>query len=105
MSIYTSDEKNPGYSPLSHLNWLDLRRDAEVFSEVAHAGEFGVIASPPVLDWAAALARKNSIVSRLHGGLTGLMKQRKVDVFEGSGRIAAAGVVLRHLSGFKRGDL
>ncbi|MCJ7726457.1 MAG: dihydrolipoyl dehydrogenase [Acidimicrobiia bacterium] len=71
-------------------SWLQT---AEVFSEVAHAAEFGVITSAPTLDWATALARKNSIVSRLHGGLTGLMKQRKVDVFEGSGRLAAPGVV------------
>lgn len=34
VSIYTRDVKNPGYSAVSHLNWLDLRRDAEVFSEV-----------------------------------------------------------------------
>jgi len=71
-------------------SWLQT---AEVFTEVAHAGDFGVVTSPPVLDWAAALARKDSIVTRLHGGLTGLMKQRKVSVFEGSGRIAAPGVV------------
>ncbi|MGA1619676.1 MAG: YqhA family protein, partial [Pirellulales bacterium] len=45
---------------------------AEVFSAVAHAGDFGVIAPPPGLDWAAALQRKNDIVGRLHNGLTGL---------------------------------
>jgi len=71
-------------------SWLQT---AEVFSEVANAAEFGVLSSAPTLDWGAALARKNSIVSRLHGGLTGLMKQRKVEVFEGSGRLAAPGVV------------
>ncbi|MBU1227686.1 MAG: dihydrolipoyl dehydrogenase [Actinobacteria bacterium] len=71
-------------------SWLQT---AEVFAEVAHAAEFGVISSPPTLDWTVALARKNGIVDRLHGGLTGLLKQRKVDVFEGSGRLAASGIV------------
>jgi len=71
-------------------SWLQT---AEVFSEVARAAEFGVMTSAPTLDWGAALARKNGIVSRLHGGLAGLLKQRKVDVFEASGRLSAPGVV------------
>ena len=73
-------EENPGGVCLHRgcipaKSWLQT---ADVFSEVANAAEFGVITSAPQLDWEAALARKNGIVSRLHGGLTGLMKQRKV---------------------------
>jgi dihydrolipoamide dehydrogenase len=71
-------------------SWLQT---AEVFSEVAHAAEFGVITSAPSLDWGAALARKDGIVGRLHSGLAGLLKQRKVEVFSGSGRLAGPGVV------------
>ncbi|MCB2223071.1 MAG: dihydrolipoyl dehydrogenase [Actinobacteria bacterium] len=71
-------------------SWLQT---AEVFTEVAGAAEFGVIASAPALDWPAALARKNAVVERLHGGLSGLLKQRKVDVLEGSGRLAGPGAV------------
>jgi len=71
-------------------SWLQT---AEVFSEVSHAADFGVITSAPTLDWATALGRKNDIVGKLHGGLTGLMKRRKVDVLEGSGRLASPGVV------------
>ena len=68
--------------------WLQT---AEVFSEVAHAADFGVMTSEPTLDWGKALERKNGVVDQLHTGLSGLMKQRKVDVMEGTGRIVAPG--------------
>jgi dihydrolipoamide dehydrogenase len=71
-------------------SWLQT---AEVFTEVAGAAEFGVQSSPPTLDWAKALERKNAVVGRLHAGLSGLLKQRKVDVFEGTGRLALPGGV------------
>lgn len=70
--------------------WLHT---AEVFSTVKHASEFGVMASEPEMDWAAALERKNKTVETLVGGLGGLLKQRKVDVVIGHGRIAGAGKV------------
>lgn len=70
-----------------------LLQTAEVFTEVAGAAEFGVIASAPQLDWARAMERKNGVVDQLHTGLTGLMKQRKVEVVHGTGRIAAPGLV------------
>lgn len=70
--------------------WLQT---AEVFSEVSRAADFGVITSEPSLDWARALERKNSVVGQLHSGLSGLLKQRKVDVKEGTGRIVAPGTV------------
>jgi dihydrolipoamide dehydrogenase len=66
---------------------------AEVFTEVAGAADFGVVTSPPVLDWTRALERKNEVVAQLHSGLLGLMKQRKVEVVEGIGRITAPGIV------------
>lgn len=34
VSIYVTDKKNPGFAGLSHLNWKDLRRDADAFSGV-----------------------------------------------------------------------
>jgi len=70
-----------------------LLQTAEVFTGVAGAADFGVVTSQPVLDWERALERKNRVVSQLHTGLTGLMKQRKVEVVEGMGRIAAPGMV------------
>ena len=70
--------------------WLHT---AEVFSTVKHASDFGVMASEPQLDWSAALARKTQTVEALVGGLAGLLKQRKVDVIHGHGRLAGPGKV------------
>ena len=70
--------------------WLHT---AEVFATVKHASEFGVMSSEPTMDWPAALERKNKTVEALVGGLGGLLKQRKVDVIIGHGRIAGAGRV------------
>jgi predicted permease len=35
MGLYTRDEKNPGFAPLSHLNWKDYRATSQSFSEIA----------------------------------------------------------------------
>ena len=66
---------------------------AEVFAEVASAGEFGVVTSAPQLDWGRALARKNAVVSQLYRGLQGLLKQRKVEIVAGTGRLGGPGMV------------
>lgn len=34
VSLYTRDEKNPGFAPLSHLNWKDYREMSRSFSGV-----------------------------------------------------------------------
>jgi len=31
LAVFTTDKKNPGFQPLSHLNWKDVARDGEVF--------------------------------------------------------------------------
>ena len=64
--------------------WL---QSAEVFTTVAKAAEFGVQSSEPTFDWGTALARKQKIVEGLVKGLSGLLKQRKVDVINGFGRL------------------
>lgn len=68
-------------------SWLQT---AEVYTQVAGSEAFGVMTSEPSLDWGRALERKNGIVSQLHRGLRGLMKQRKVEVFEGTGTLSGA---------------
>jgi len=35
VALYTVDKKNPGLVPVSHLNWKDLRDQADVFSDLA----------------------------------------------------------------------
>ncbi len=70
--------------------WLQA---AEVFSQVRHAGDFGVKVGDPDFDWGTALGRKTKIVDQLHKGLSGLLKSRKVDMIDGYGRLSGPGTV------------
>lgn len=71
-------------------SWLHT---AEVFHQVAHAGDHGVITSAPTLDWGKALERKGRVVNQLFTGLQGLLKKRGVEVIAGTGRLAGRGTV------------
>ncbi|HOZ58702.1 MAG TPA: FAD-dependent oxidoreductase, partial [Nakamurella multipartita] len=73
-----------------------LLHAAEVFRTVEHAAAHGVklpdgFKAEP--DWPAANTRKAGIVKQLHGGLSGLLKRRKVQVVIGEGRLLADGSV------------
>lgn len=62
---------------------------AHVARTVARAGEFGIRARSEGVDFAVAQQRKQAIVGRLFQGLSGLLRQRKVDIVKGEGRLAA----------------
>jgi len=34
MALYTTDKKNPGFNPISHLNWKDYGKQADVFEGI-----------------------------------------------------------------------
>lgn len=68
--------------------WLET---AHRFVSVAEAGEFGVVAPAPSLDWAQARRRKGQVVDRLHRGLTGLLRRRGVEVIVGTARLDLRG--------------
>jgi dihydrolipoamide dehydrogenase len=72
-----------------------LLHAAEVFRTVTHAAEHGVKLpdGTPEPDWVAANRRRAGIVGQLHGGLSGLLKRRKVTVVKGHGRLTADGAV------------
>jgi dihydrolipoamide dehydrogenase len=100
---------------------------AAVHRHVAHAGEFGIEAGPPGVNFAITQDRKNKIVAGLVGGIAAMCKGRKVEVFNGVGSlgpdhtvavtspdgsttqitgtnvILAAGSVPRLIPGFERG--
>ena len=65
----------------------ELLETASVFRTVARAGEFGVEAGPPVLNWTTTMARKQQVIDRLVGGLSSLLSRRKVTVYEGTGSL------------------
>jgi dihydrolipoamide dehydrogenase len=64
-----------------------LLRSAEVYATAKHSEDFGVKINGVELDFTRVQERKNGIVEQLHKGVQHLMKQGKIDVFEGIGRI------------------
>jgi len=66
---------------------------ASVFRGVESAKEFGIHASQPVVEFSISQDRKNRIVDQLFKGLSGLLKQRKVQIFSGVGRLLPGKVV------------
>src|SRR5215207_5259921 len=66
---------------------------ASVYRHVAGAKEFGIEAGQPTIDFGVSQARKQRIVDGLFKGLAGLMKSRKIDVYNGTGSLGADHVV------------
>ena len=62
---------------------------AAVQRHVAHAAEFGIESSAPIVNFVTAQARKQKIVDGLVKSLTGFMKSKKITVFEGIGTLGA----------------
>ncbi len=60
---------------------------ATVFRTVEGAKEFGIQASQPAVEFSVSQDRKNQIVDQLFKGLSGLLKQRKVTVLPGVGKL------------------
>jgi len=60
---------------------------AHVRRTVEHSADFGITAKTVSVDFAVSQARKNEIVDRLYKGLSGLLKGRKITVFEGTGQL------------------
>ena len=75
-------------------------RVADVLAEIREADEFGITVNEPTVDFGAVMARRDKVVSTLTGGVSGLFKKNKVDLIEGSARLAGDGKVKvgeRHL--------
>ena len=62
---------------------------AHVRRTLNHSAEFGITAKGVDVDFAVSQNRKNEIVDRLFKGLSGLIKGRKVTIFEGTGQLGA----------------
>ena len=67
----------------------ELLETAAAYLHVAEAKEYGINAGEPTLDWSVSLARKDTIISGLVGGLASLLKGRKVTVLDGHARLHA----------------
>jgi len=70
-----------------------LLHAAEVADAAREGEKVGVRSSLDGIDVEKVNAYKDGVVSRLHKGLTGLVKQRGITVIEGSGRLVAPNAV------------
>ncbi|WHY84566.1 dihydrolipoyl dehydrogenase [Neobacillus novalis] len=64
-----------------------LLRSAEVFATAKRGEDFGVVTGEVSVNFGKVQERKNKIIDQLHKGVQHLMKQGKIDVYEGLGRI------------------
>lgn len=69
----------------------ELLETATVYRTVQHAADFGVNASAPTIDFSVTQVRKQGVIDNLVNGLTGLLKHRKVTVFDGIGSVFSVG--------------
>ena len=70
-----------------------LLHAAKVIDESAHMSAHGVSFGTPQIDLDKLRGWKDSVIKKLTGGLTGLAKQRKVEVVHGAGRFVSAHVI------------
>lgn len=69
-----------------------LLRSAEVYATSKRSEEFGVVTGEVSFNFSKVQERKNKIIDTLHKGVQHLMKQGKIDVYEGVGRILGASI-------------
>ncbi len=77
------------------LNWgciptKALLRSAEVFHQMKHAKDYGLVAEGISADLDAVVKRSRGVAKQLNQGVTHLMKKNKITVFMGEGRLTAA---------------
>jgi dihydrolipoamide dehydrogenase len=67
----------------------ELLETAHVYRTVAEAASFGIEAGQPNVDWSVTQRRKQAVVDELVGGVSQLLKGRKVTIYDGHGRLHA----------------
>jgi dihydrolipoamide dehydrogenase len=85
-------EKNKVGGTCLHVGCIpakELLETAAVFRNVAGAKEFGIDSSQPTIDFSVTQARKQKVVDTLFKGLSGTLKNRKVEIYDGYGRLHA----------------
>ena len=81
----------------------ELLETAAVYRKIGEAAEFGITVGPAMVDFSVTQARKAKVIDGLFGGLTGLLKQRKVTVYDGNGSLHPGKVV--RVAGGASGDV
>lgn len=67
----------------------ELLETAAVKRTIDHSSMFGISAEMTGIDWSVTLKRKQGVIDQLVGGVTGLLKNRKVTIFDGVGTLGA----------------
>lgn len=84
----------------------ELLETAAVYRTVQHAADFGINSSAPTVDFSVTQVRKQGVIDTLTKGLAGLLKHRKVTVFDGIGSVfSVAGQKVVNVSGGESGDV
>ena len=78
------------------LNWgciptKALLRSAEVFHQMKHAKDYGLVAEKISADLNAVVKRSRGVAKQLNQGVTHLMKKNKITVHMGEGKLLAPG--------------
>lgn len=92
------------------LNWgciptKALLRTAEVYHLMQHADSFGLSVKNISFDLKKIVQRSRDVASKLSGGISGLMKKNKVEVFDGFGKLNGKGTVKVEKDGKKIADI
>lgn len=80
------------------LNWgciptKAMLRSAEVFHNMQHASDYGLVAEKISADLEAIVKRSRGVAKQLNQGVTHLMKKNKIDVHMGDGTITGKGKI------------
>lgn len=67
----------------------ELLETAAVTRTVREAHHFGVLTSEPGLDFGRTMERKQAVIDQLTKGVTTLLKRRKVQSYDGTGKLGA----------------
>jgi len=92
------------------LNWgciptKALLRSAEVFHNMKHAADYGLVAKDLGFDLDKVVSRSRGIAAQLSGGIAHLMKKNKITVIEGEGRLVKPGLLSVSRDGKKVADV
>ena len=68
-----------------------LLRSAEVFHQMKHAADYGLVADGISADLGAVVKRSRGVAKQLNQGVTHLMKKNKITVHMGKGKLLAPG--------------
>jgi len=99
-------EKNKVGGTCLHVGCIpakELLETAHVYRTVSEAATFGIEVGPPKVDFTVTQARKQKVIDQLFKGLSGLLKQRKVTIYDGTGTLGANHQV--KVSGGESGDV